>query len=535
MKKLIALFLAFALVFLVSQAFAVNSLAAGENDFEIEFTEDGNGIIITKYNGQEKNLIIPNTIKGKPVKEINEWAIETAESIKLPDGLEEINIYAFSRDLKEITISNQNPYFSTLSGVLYNKDKTKLIAFPRARMDNNFIIPDSVKEIGGDAFAYNSYIENVKLPDGLELIGDFSFQGTGLKSILIPDAVTYIGEQAFFDAKNLDKFNIPKNVNYIESGAFLYTKWHDNQKDEFVIIGNGVLVKYNGNDEILVLPSDIKYIDDYVFSTSMYPDYPSPGKNIKEIILPDGLIEIRTSAFSDSNIKNFTLPSSLEKIGRCSFMRCKEIEKIIIPDNVTSIDREAFMSCINLKNVVLPKNIKRIEINLFDGCLQLENIVIPNSVEYIGSSSFGWCENLKYVTIPPSVKKLELCAFCSCENLKYLYIPSTVADISIHWVTENYPVILCQKDSEIEKYVRNGDPNHFPNGLEYINAQKGDLNSVGEISASDARLVLRAVAKLEALTEIQEILADVNYDGEVDAADARMILRHVAKLENIAQ
>ena len=240
-----------------------------------------------KYSKDWKRLLkAPSRLKGeysirKGVKVIGDdafWWCKSLTSINIPNSVTNIgdSVFAWCSSLFNINIPssvvnmNGNPFcdwngdlhndskaFIYEQQVLFNKDKTTLIAY-RSK-DTNYIIPNSVTNIGDHAFYNCESLTNINIPNSVTNIGDGAFwYCESLTSINIPNGVTNIGSFAFDGCNSLTNINIPNNVTNIEDGAFLGCEslTNINIPDSVTTIGNWA---FRGCKNILPkIKSDIK-------------------------------------------------------------------------------------------------------------------------------------------------------------------------------------------------------------------------------------------------------------------------------------
>ena len=160
-------------------------------------------------------------------------------------------------------------------------------------------------------------------------------------------------------------------------------------ENDFVIDENGVLTKYTGHDTEIILPDTVKIIGEEVFG------YREGYLSAEKITVPEGVTEIRDSAFSMSRLKEIHLPSSLKTIGKCVFSHCRELRSITIPDGITEIKHGTFIYCYQLEEVNLPEHITKIGESAFWDCKPLKKINLPESDRLeIGPNAFHNCISL---------------------------------------------------------------------------------------------------------------------------------------------
>ena len=242
-------------------------------------------------------------------------------SITIPDSVTSIGMQAFSgcTSLTGIWMNSNNPNYSSDDyGVLFNKNKTMLIAAPGAIV--SYTIPDGVTSIGNYAFRDCTSLTSITLPDSVTSIGDAAFENcASLTSITIPDGVTSIGGSAFKYCTSLTSITIPGSVTSIGMQAF------------------------------------------------------SGCTSLTSITIVDRVTSIGDYAFEDcTSLTSITLPASVTSIGRSAFSYCKNLTSITLPDSVTTIGQYAFSSCKSLTDVYYSgteEQWNKIKINTGNGSL----------------------------------------------------------------------------------------------------------------------------------------------------------------------
>ena len=276
-----------------------------------------------------------------------------------------------------------NAKYSSLDGVLFNKNLTKLILCPGAK-SGNISIPSGVTSIGDCAFSGCKSLTGVTIPSGVTNIGCSAFSGCkSLIDVIIPRGVTSIGDGAFFGCVEMTSVTIPSGVTSIGNKAFC---------------GCGALT-------CITMPSSVRKIGDKAFSYC-------------------------------NDLTSATIPARVTSIGEYAFYGCTGLVSIFILDSLTSFGLEAFNECPALKAItVSPHNAK---FSSKDGVLfnkkQTKLILcpsgvvgvfaVPEGVTSIGACAFYHCKDLTCVTIPASVNRIEGLVFSDCTSLVGINVDS---------------------------------------------------------------------------------------------------------------
>lgn len=342
-------------------------------------------------------------------------------------------------------------------------------------------ITKNVSKIGDYAFRYcrNSF-NKVTIEEGITSIGNYAFGGVDnndystdgcrIRSIIIPNSITVIGNHAFFKCSQLDSVKLGNNVSSIGNSAFSKT-----------------LIKS------IKLPEVISAIEDGVFDGC---------SNLKLVDIQGNITKIGKNAFRGTCIEKIDIPSTLTTIGDYAFSNTY-LEEIEIPDKVTAIGAGAFSGCTNLSRVILPNSLKNIWAFTFRYCNNLRNIDIPNSVTYIETDAF-FESGLRSARLGKNVTNINK-AFHYCKELDYLIITGdqvpefeltagpTATDSRREEVSLSCQFIIPQAIYE------NGIPENVTNFATY--QEKPVYVKVDKCSATTAELTLRPVDAIYGYSE----------------------------------
>lgn len=341
------------------------------------------------------------------------FGCDSLKSVYIPASVLKIGENAFTtcQSLASFDVDAKNKNFTAADGVLFNNDKTKLIAYPPAKVGVSYNMPNSVTDIVGSAFAL-SQLQKISMDDELKTIGDGAFYGCSLLSdVVIPENVISIGEAAFDSCEALRSVSLPENVSSLGDGAF--SSCTSLEKFD-VSTANGSYISIDG-----------------VLFNKAFTDliaYPA-GKKDTSYTVPDGITYIIGSAFTDcAALQNVIFPSALKTIGNFAFKNCTGLSTVTFSTGLKSIGKSAFYFCPALTSLNIPAGVTSIGDYAFDICEKLTDAVIPEGIYELPICIFSNCKALTSVTIPKSVTKIDKSAFFNCSALKNVNYAGTADD-----------------------------------------------------------------------------------------------------------
>lgn len=301
-------------------------------------------------------------------------------------------------------------------------------------------------------------------------IFDGAFSGaSNLKTISIPDSITYVGDDAFSDCENLEYYE-DKNAFYLgnsENKYLVLVEAKDPTITTCVLSDKTVAICdrafQNCTNLIKLTASNIKSMGSYAFSgcsslveitipktaTSIGKETFLGCKALKKIQIPASVLVIEQSAFQDCialQEVTFEANSALTKINNSAFYNCSSLKKVNIPKNVlyvgnqkvnaSSVKNEedthgAFENCKSLTSVVFEGTLVNMIGNCaFKNCAKLTTIVLPDLLSELGTSAFHGCSALTAVKLPSALTKIKPSTFENCVALKDVTFNDYLSTIS---------------------------------------------------------------------------------------------------------
>lgn len=193
-------------------------------------------------------------------------------------------------------------------------------------MDSVLVIPAGIRQLPAYAFAWNDSIREVRVEEGSRLlvIGDYAFAGCGslVKVEGLPETLASIGEGAFRECVDLERFVFPRGVKEVPRECFIRCK------------------------------------------------------SLREVVLHGSIYSVKAFSFTECEyLRGIELPESVSSIGLNAFALCRSLEDVVVPEGVTELESYAFAGCWGLRRIVLPGNPSRLGELILEDCGALEEIV----------------------------------------------------------------------------------------------------------------------------------------------------------------
>jgi|GEM_PF-2489951 len=518
MKKFLS---ALVVVTMVFACFSRFSALAGDEDFYII------GTMLYKYNGADTHVVIPDGVTEIGGNAF--WYKHLIVSITIPDSVTKIAVGAFSQSesLEELIVTSGNLTFSSEDGVLYNKDKTKLVRFPVKKPCDEFCVLDGVVEIGEEAFYKCRDIISVTLPDGLKSIERKAFTYCWLLvSISLPDSLETLDMDAFFECVSLDNVVIPGKVEAIGYCAFFGctslssvtisegVKWIDSRA-------------FRGCESLtsISLPNSVECIGSSAFDSCVA---------LTSVEMSDKVRTIDSYAFTYCPLLSYVVvPGSVEHIGLNAFDASTTL--VVVPDSYAHkqaiakswlyvFDINSDFVIYNTKlvryvgndtNVVVPDGVTEIDELVFFEYKKLESITLPDSIKVIGYGAFAECGSLKSVVIPDGVERIGDFAFAMCDSLEFVTFPESVRFIGAQTFGETNVIFIVKAGGNAQRWANRS-------GRRYVLDFISSFDNVVDVYE-----LLKLITYEVPLSAAQVTAADVSGDSKVNCIDALAILKYV--------
>ena len=388
--------------------FALACLVVMTATAQVTYAISGGIAYVTNSPNASGDIVIASTYNGYPVTMIAERAFVSCSSlasVTIPNSVTSLGDDAFRNctNLANVAIGNSvtyiptwtfygctsltnlsvdaaNSVYSSLDGILFDKAKTTLIAFPVGRA-GTYVVPEGVTSVDHYAFFQRSRLLSVTIGNNVTNIGLSAFSWcTSLTNVTIGDSVTAIMFTAFSSCTSLVNLTVGNNVTVIENSAFSFCT----------------------SLASVTIPDSVYSIEGGGFGGCTSLTNISVGAANWVYSSLDGVLLNKTKTtlilFPGGKGGSYVIPNSVITIGPASFSYCGGLTDLTVGNSVTIIGNFAFHRCTSLTNVTIPNSVTTIQDGVFTYCTNLTRVTIPNSVTSIGQWAFNDCSSLTNVT-----------------------------------------------------------------------------------------------------------------------------------------
>jgi hypothetical protein len=342
-----------------------------------------------------------------------------------------------------IDVEAQNSAYSSVDGVLFNKNQSSVLQCPGAKA-GSYVVPETVTNINYAAFYWCTNLTQVTLGIKVITIGSQAFQSCyNLTSIVIPEGVASIGSDAFAACHSLNAVTVPSTVTNIGKEAF------------------GGPTSLTG---IMVNPSNTVYssVEGVLFNKSRAILIQYPGGKTGPYVITNSTTSVADEAFGYcAGLSAITFSTSITSIGSGAFIGCASLSNVIIPNSVTNIGIAPFPGCTSLNSITVdssnpnyssadgalfdknfktliqcpagltgkytvPNTVTGIAVSAFYGCSLLTTVTTPGTVTNIADQAFILCTSLSAVYFQGNAPKASSSAFAFANNAFIYYLPGTI-------------------------------------------------------------------------------------------------------------
>lgn len=378
----------------------------------------------------------------------------TIEEITIPNDVTKLASGAFGgcKNLEEINADESHKFYKSVDGILYTKDGKKLVSYPAAREETEYIMPDEVEEVEKMAFNNTTRLEKMILSDNIKSLPEnlaIENKNADIEIVLNPEILSQ-GDVYPVGSDLITTVTIPEGSTYLSATAFnnmpnIKNLYYNAECElEKVGIADGkTSYELNGirklqNLKKVEIGSGVKNIPDEFLSGS----FGNLGRTVETLIIGDDVESIGNRAFNALyTIKELRIGNNVKSIGAQAFNALESVEgTLIIPDSVTELGfiddygmimYGTFASMSKITDVVIGNGLTEIVNSMFSNCISLTEVVIPSNIKNIRGSAFFGCSALTRVEMQEGVETIEYNAFSFCYNLADVYIPRSVTSIDI--------------------------------------------------------------------------------------------------------
>ena len=308
----------------------------------------------------------------------------------------------------------------------------------KATSPKRVLLPEGVTSIGKNAFYDFALMTECNIPDGVTKIGMRAFHNcTALKHMFLPNSVDTIDDYAFEECKAMDSLHCGMGVKYIGKQAFFdcdnlkYLRWSECLEYIGALAFDGINMDngayYHSYNDTLFFPATLRSNSQLSWAEM---------RNLKAIVWnvrklgwqsTTGYGHILYNPYTD--YKEIIFGPEVEEIPDYFMVNQKKLTRIVLPEGTKKIGYSAFSGCTGIKEVVLPSTLETIDPLAFKGCTGLTKVEIPSSIKNLSSGIFNGCTALKQIILSDSLTAIGDNALAGCKQLDSIVLPQELVMI----------------------------------------------------------------------------------------------------------
>ena len=287
-------------------------------------------------------------------------------------------------------------------------------------INGTIIIPENIEIIEDNAFVNVTNLISIDISKSIKAIGKGAFMGClNLRSINISSNVTEIGKECFSKCKSLEFATIDANMVKLPNKIF-----EDCINLKEVKLSNSIKTlgeaSFNGckSLSLINLPNNLLLIDKGCFYNCV---------NLIHIDLPASINFLESSCFSKSGLVTFDIPKQVTKLPFGVFQDCRSLKQVKFHGQFKALGDNVFNGCISLKEINLPNSLESMGALCFSNCVKLMKIVLPQKIHTINTYTFSNCKNLQNIEMLGIIKEISSYAFDSCKSLSSINLGEVIS------------------------------------------------------------------------------------------------------------
>lgn len=349
--------------------------------------------------------------------------------------------WTYDTETGDMVIEGHGKLEKTVDSLWWNSPVVQTASYSnnyKATSPKRVLLPEGVTSIGKNAFYNFTLMTECNIPDGVTKIGMQAFYNcTALKHMFLPNSVDTIDDNAFEKCKAMDSLHCGMGVKYIGKRAFVdcdnlkYLRWSECLEylgklafDGWNMEGGTYYRPYN---DTLFFPATLRSNEQLSWATM---------RNLKAIVWnvrklgwqsTSGSGHILYNPYTD--YKEIIFGPEVEEIPDYFMVNQKKLTRILLPEGTKKIGYSAFSGCAGITEVVLPSTLETIDPLAFKGCTGLTKVEIPSSIKNLSSGIFNGCTALKQIILSDSITAIGDDALAGCTQLDSIVLPQELVMI----------------------------------------------------------------------------------------------------------